>query len=132
MSRVCADTFYFFALLNTKDEAHSRAVEYISLIEKLVTTEWVLVELADGLASSRNRRMFVQTREELLADKNVEVVPFTVELYREGIALYAARPDKEWSLTDCISFMVMQREGITEALTGDRHFEQAGFVALLK
>jgi predicted nucleic acid-binding protein len=49
-----------------------------------------------------------------------------------GVDLYRRRPDKAWSLTDCISFVVMQREGITEALTGDQHFEQAGFVALLK
>jgi len=55
-----------------------------------------------------------------------------MELHREGIQLYASREDKEWSLTDCISFFVMQREAITEALTGDHHFEQAGFVALLK
>jgi hypothetical protein len=49
-----------------------------------------------------------------------------------GLALYAARPDKEWSLTDCVSFLVMQDHGVTEALTADHHFEQAGFVALLK
>jgi hypothetical protein len=50
----------------------------------------------------------------------------------KGVQLYAQRPDKEWSLTDCISFVVMTQEGIFDALTGDRHFEQAGFVALLK
>ena len=49
-----------------------------------------------------------------------------------GVALYAERPDKDWSLTDCISFVVMRTMDITEALTGDRHFEQAGFTALLK
>ena len=47
----------------------------------------------------------------------------------EGLGLYESRPDKEWSLTDCISFVVMKKEGIVEALTEDRHFEQAGFVA---
>ena len=52
--------------------------------------------------------------------------------FDEGVRLYVARPDKDWSLTDCISFVVMRERGITEALTGDRHFEQAGFVALLK
>lgn len=55
-----------------------------------------------------------------------------MELHNRSIKLYASRPDKQWSLTDCISFEVMRREGITEALTGDHHFEQAGFVALLK
>src|SRR5216683_5293749 len=105
MSTVFADTFYFIALLNANDDSHSRAVGYVPLVGKLITTEWVLTELADGLAFSRQRAMFVQTREELLADKNVQVVPLTMELYLEGINLYAARPDKEWSLTDCISFV---------------------------
>ncbi len=132
MSKVFADTFYFLALLNKHDEAHEKAVAYSPRIEKLVTTEWVLTELADGLASSRHRNMFSQTRQELLADADVQTVPFDMRLYEEGIHLYASRADKEWSLTDCISFVVMQREGILTALTGDHHFEQAGFVALLK
>jgi len=60
------------------------------------------------------------------------VVGLDPHLYQRGINLYAQRPDKEWSLTDCISFVVMSDRGITEALTGDHHFEQAGFRALLK
>jgi uncharacterized protein len=132
MNTVFADTFYFLALLNSNDEAHAKAMGYVPLVGKLITTEWVLTELADGLAFSRQRGMFVQTREELLADRNVQIVPCNMELYLEGIRLYGARPDKEWSLTDCISFVVMGRESLTEALTGDHHFEQAGFIALLK
>jgi hypothetical protein len=132
MTKVFADTFYFLALLNKHDEAHLKAVSYSASIAKLVTTEWVLTELADGLASSRHRKMFMQTRAELLADSDARVVPFESELYERGIRLYVDRGDKEWSLTDCISFVVMERESITEALTGDHHFEQAGFAALLK
>jgi len=132
VSKVFADTFYFLALLNKNDEAHAKALQYSALIEQLITTEWVLTELADGLASSRHRSMFLQTRQELLADADVQVIPLDVRLHEEGIRLYASRADKEWSLTDCISFVVMQREALTEALTGDHHFEQAGFVALLK
>lgn len=132
MTRVFADTFYFLALLNKHDEAHAKAVAYSGLIDKLVTTEWVLTELADGLASSRHRKVFVQTREALIADDDALVVMFEEALYQEGIRLYADRGDKQWSLTDCISFVVMKRESITDALTGDHHFEQAGFVALLK
>jgi predicted nucleic acid-binding protein len=132
MSKVFADTFYFLALLNKKDEAHQKAVEFAGTIGKLVTTEWVFTELGDGLASSRHRNMFSQTRQQMLADGDVQVVPLDMRLYEEGIQFYTNRADKEWSLTDCISFVVMQREGITEALTGDHHFEQAGFVALLK
>jgi len=132
MTKVFADTFYFLALLNKHDEAHAKALSYSSQIDKLVTTEWVLTELADGLASSRHRKMFVQTREELLADTDAQVIPFEKQLYDEGIQLYNNRADKEWSLTDCVSFVAMKRESITDALTGDHHFEQAGFVALLK
>jgi uncharacterized protein len=132
MSKLFADTFYFLALLNKHDEAHARAVEYVTELERIVTTEWVLTELADGLASSRNRIIFFRTRQELLSDANVEVVSLDMRLYEEGAYLYASRPDKEWSLTDCISFVVMERESIVGALTGDHHFEQAGFVALLK
>jgi predicted nucleic acid-binding protein len=132
VSKVFADTFYFLALLNKNDEAHARALQYSAQIEQLVTTEWVLTELADGLASSRHRSMFTQTRQELLADADVQVIPLDMQLHEEGIRLYASRADKEWSLTDCTSFVVMQREGVAEALTGDHHFEQAGFVALLK
>ena len=68
----------------------------------------------------------------LESDPKVRIVPADETLVREGFALYRQRPDKDWSLTDCISFVVMQREHITEALTADHHFEQAGFVALLK
>jgi predicted nucleic acid-binding protein len=132
MTRVFADTFYFLALLNKHDEAHPKAVAFSGLIDKLVTTEGVLTELADGLASSRHREMFAQTRQELLADKDAQVIPFEKQLYDEGIQLFDNRPDKQWSLTDCVSFVAMKRESITEALTGDHHFEQAGFVALLK
>jgi uncharacterized protein len=132
VSKVFADTFYFLALLNKNDEGHAKALEYSALIDKLITTEWVLTELADGLAASRHRSVFLRTRQELLADADVHVLPLDMQLHEEGIQLYASRADKEWSLTDCISFVVMRRESVTEALTGDHHFEQAGFVALLK
>jgi predicted nucleic acid-binding protein len=132
MSAVFADTYYFLALLNKRDEDHAKAIAHAENLDRLTTTEWVLIELADALASSRQRKMFLQTRQELLADPDVRVVSLDGGLQEEGIALYASRADKEWSLTDCISFVVMQREGITQALTGDHHFEQAGFVALLK
>lgn len=132
MNRFFADTFYFLALLNKQDEAHQKALAFSALVDRLVTTEWVLTELADGLASSRQRIMFVETRKELLEDADALVVPFSMELQGDAIRLYANRLDKEWSLTDCVSFEVMQREGISEALTADHHFEQAGFTALLK
>jgi predicted nucleic acid-binding protein len=93
----------------------------------------VLTELADGWAKPVSwRSVFVQLLADVRANPDIAVVPSTDQLWDEGIRLYAQRLDKEWSLTDCTSFVVMHRDGITEALTGDHHFEQAGFVALLK
>ena len=133
MRRVFGDAFYFFALLNDRDQSHARAVTWSQGYSgQLVTAEWVLIEVADGLASTRQRAVFAPFRHRLLAEPTCEVVPLTPALYEQAVNLYAARPDKAWSLTDCLSFVVMQREVLTEALTGDHHFEQAGFVALLK
>lgn len=98
----------------------------------LVVTEWVLTELADGLSAPRTRAAAVTVERRLRADARVTIIPSSADLFRRGFELYAGRLDKEWSLTDCISFVVMSDLAITEALTGDHHFEQAGFVALLK
>ena len=62
----------------------------------------------------------------------MEIVSPSLDLFEQGVELFAHRPDKQWSLTDCISFVVMQDRGLTEALTANHHFEQAGFVAMLK
>lgn len=133
MSRVFADAYYFFAILNPRDSAHQKAREFASEHdEPIVTTAWVLTELADGLATTGRRRAFAQLVARLQADSENEIVPPTEELMDRGTQLYDARPDKEWSLTDCISFIVMKDLGLTDALTGDHHFEQAGFKALLK
>ena len=121
MSRFFADTFYFLALLNQADAAHHKTVEYSKSIDKLVTSEWVLTEVADGLAVSRHRSQLLQLRQELLADRDVKIVPLDMQTHQLGIDLYASRSDKEWSLTDCISFVIIGREGIREALTGDHH-----------
>jgi len=133
MNPVFADTFYFLALLNVKDAAHGRARQFsASQNAPLVTTAWVLTEVGDALARSTKRQGFLQLLDELERDADSLVVPASETLFRQGVRLYDERPDKQWSLTDCISFTVMQERGLTDALTADRHFEQAGFVALLK
>jgi predicted nucleic acid-binding protein len=134
MQAVFADSFYFFALVNSNDPAHIKAVAVSrDYTGRLVTSAFVLVEFADGCATLPHRRAIVaQAVDELCNNSNVVVHPCTDQLFQAGWRLYQQRPDKEWSLTDCISFVVMQREGITEALTGDRHFEQAGFSVLLR
>ena len=70
-------------------------------------------------------------RADLAVDVSTTILPPTLELFEAGCDLYEQRPDKEWSLTDCISFVVMHNHGLTDALTADRHFQQAGFQALL-
>jgi predicted nucleic acid-binding protein len=92
----------------------------------------VLTELGDGMVAPNVRSAFVGTVEQQRNDADVTIVPFSADLRDAGLQLFAARLDKHWSLTDGVSFVVMQREGITDALTGDHHFEQAGFRALLK
>jgi uncharacterized protein len=134
MKTYFADTFYFLALRNPRDEAHTRAQATTMELAgcAMVTTAWVLTEVADALAEPANRGGFSELLQLLRADPNVVIVPPSLELFEQGIDLYARRPDKAWSLTDCISFVVMTEQRIAEALTGDHHFEQAGFQALLK
>ena len=133
MKAIFAYTFYFIAQFNLHDKAHEKATQFTDSFQgHMVTTDWVIVELADAFAQPLNRTTFVAIYQRLQGKKELRIVPADRALLQEGFHLYAQRPDKEWSLTDCISFVVMRREGLTEALTGDDHFEHAGFVALLK
>ncbi len=128
-----ADTFYFLAILNPADESHAAAASKTPPPTRpLVTTGFVLLEVADALSAPRRRSGFVRFIEHLRSQQNVEIIPPSASLFDQGLALFADRQDKAWSLTDCISFTVMRDRGIREALTGDHHFEQAGFVALLR
>lgn len=132
MRVVFADTFYYLALLNPRDPGHAEAVAASGkLVGRLVTTSFVLTEVADALAAPRDRPRFRALMEALEGDASVTIVPASDELFRRGVQLYHQRPDKDWPLTDCISFVVMNDCGATEALTGDRHFQQAGFTVLL-
>lgn len=133
MKPVFADAFYFFALLNEKDAAHHAAKLFSSRTDPpYVTTAWVLTEVADGFADTEKRDLFLLLLEMLRKSPDAKIIPASEELFERGIELFRQRPDKDWPLTDCISFVTMKDEGITAALTGDRHFEQAGFRTLLK
>jgi predicted nucleic acid-binding protein len=133
MKTVFADAFYFVGLINRGDQHHAKVVAAARQLRgTMLTTEWILAEFADALAESASRRLVPQFVRELEQDSNVRISRASTDLFRRGLALFEQRPDKDWSLTDCISFVVMKDEGIDEALTGDQHFEQAGFVALLK
>jgi uncharacterized protein len=133
MTRIFADSYFFFALLNPRDPAHVKAVDFSRQNRgPLATTAWVFTELADGLASTPRRQVFRRLMDDFEANRANLLVPANAEVFEKGVDLYHSRPDKQWSLSDCISFAVMTEDGITSALTGDHHFEQAGFRALLK
>jgi hypothetical protein len=128
-----ADTFYYLALVKPDDQAHARTVALARRSRgPVVTTAWVLTEVGDAMAAPALRPVFVDLMRSLRADAETEIVPPDPGLFERGLDLFARRPDKAWSRTDCISFVVMNERGLTDALTGDHHFEQAGFLALLR
>jgi len=132
VTTVFADSFYFLAVLNRCDQHHQRAQDYAARQDlSVVTTRAVLLEVGDAFADSATRTAAAGFLKRLERNPGTEIVALDDDLYARGLALYRDRPDKEWGLTDCISFVVMKDRGITEALTGDRHFAQAGFVPLL-
>jgi len=129
--RYFADSYHFIALLSVWDGAHEMAVELSrELAGEIVTTDAVLLEVADGFSAPGLREGAATYIRDLWRSPQAKVIPVDRPLVERALALYAARADKDWSLTDCVSFVVMREEGIAEALTGDSHFEQAGFQIL--
>jgi len=130
---VFADTVFLIAYFNRRDHLHEMAERAVEDIEDaMLTTEFVLLEFADACAGRDLRGLFQAAHESLRASYNVEIVGLSSQLFDRGCRLYRSRPDKDWSLTDCTSFVVMEERGLSEALTADHHFEQAGFRALLR
>lgn len=97
----------------------------------LLTTEFVLIEIGNGLAALKFRRDAGKIIHSLQANPFVKIIPASSDLFRQALALFEQRPDKSWGLTDCASFIVMRDNNITDALTTDDHFRQAGFKVLL-
>src|SRR5438128_1247896 len=120
MKRVFADSYYFFALLNENERHHRQARAFVDTFRgALITTAFVLIEVGDGMAHPRWRGAYLGLYDELLRSPSVHLLECSDELVRAGMGLYRARQDKHWSVTDCISFVVMQQQGIVEALTAD-------------
>jgi predicted nucleic acid-binding protein len=130
-----ADTSFWIALSSRRDQYHSRAVEWHEFLmrtgSKIVTTEAILWEWLNALADASTRGIAAEGYRRAHADSLVDVVPVEPDLTGAAVSLYGSRTDKSWSLTDCLSFVVMQRRGLAEALTTDHHFEQAGLKALM-
>jgi predicted nucleic acid-binding protein len=132
MTAAFADSFFFLALLNVRDACHRQALALSeSFAGSIVTTQWVLAEVGDAFSKPADRDRFIALLALIEADDRIEVVPASDASFQRGIELFGARPDKAWTLTDCISFVTMDERHIRDALTRDHHFEQAGMVALL-
>ncbi|HEX8463070.1 MAG TPA: PIN domain-containing protein [Abditibacterium sp.] len=130
---IFVDTGYFLGLISPGDDLAVRVAQWeMQIREPLLTSEFVWLELADALSSPRNRSIVRPFFSSLRQEKGIEIVSVSSALFEKGLRFYDARNDKNWSLTDCISFVLMQERGISRALAFDHHFEQAGFEALLR
>ncbi len=135
MLPVFVDSAAWLALDNKKDQLHDQAQQVKRKLEQqnalLVTTEFVLLEVADGLCTAQHRRRAVGFIDGLRQLPILRIVPASQTLLGDGWTLYRQRPDKDWSLTDCTSFVVMAEQRFVQAFTSDHHFEQAGFQRLI-
>jgi len=135
MKRLFVDTVGWLALVNRSDALHAEATkvynERFDAGWHFVTHAGVLLEVGNGLSRTRSRHLAVGLKARLEISTRVEIVSLTDSLIEAGWRLYAARPDKDWGIIDCISFVLMEELGLAEALSADHHFAQAGFTKLL-
>jgi uncharacterized protein len=135
MTSVFADAGYWIALLNPTDTLHERAARVSASIgrTRILTSELVLAEVLNACSRKGDlSRMGACTLiDKMRSNPNVEIVPMTSSAFRQAVERYRRRADKKWGLTDCASFLIMEEKGITDALSADRDFQQAGFKALL-
>jgi predicted nucleic acid-binding protein len=132
---VLVDTWALISLANTRDAWHERVVEVSALLDKvgrpLVTTEWIMSEFLAFMARPPARDPAVRMVDSIRASTVTEVVQASHEAWERGFQMYRARPDKAWSLVDCISVLVCEELRIEEVFTRDHHFEQAGLRILV-
>ncbi len=133
---VFIDTVGWIALVHRNDNLHQKAVQSYRNIGNLhrITTDTVLIESCNAFSKSTMRPLALILMEKVNEAKVLgilEVVHAEEELIRQGFEVFKNRMDKDWSFTDCISFVLMKKRGINKAMTSDHHFEQAGFKKLL-
>ena len=126
MTETFVDSFFWIATINPKDVHHQWALR-TPKPQRIVTSDAVLLEVMNTFHASRWRKVVVDFWRALKSDPDTLVIPVDHNLLNRGVDLLENRHDKDWSLTDCTSFLIMEARGITDALTGDRHFVQAGF-----
>jgi len=124
-----ADTWFWIALINKKDSGHDAAKRLQGEVgDKIVTSQLVLVELLAACSKIPLLRKLVVDLKQRLNEGPIRVIANSPEMFERAFEVYAKFTDKQWSLVDCASFEMMRDENLTEALTNDSHFEQAGFV----
>lgn len=135
MKEIFLDAAYVIALSSPKDQYHNRAKLIAEQLEvdgsRMITTRAVILEIGNALSKQQYREAAIELLDSLEEDSNVEIIPLTENLYRRGFQLFQERSDKEWGITDCISFVIMKDRNLMDALTTDEHFKQAGFKVLL-
>jgi predicted nucleic acid-binding protein len=133
LNRVFVDTSFVVALVNEKDQHHARASELADLFDEypLITTDAVLLEIGNALA--RNfREQSSEIIEDFLTSDEVVVVHLDERLFERAFEMYRTHKDKDWGMTDCLSFVVMREREVADALTSNGDFSQAGFKALMR
>jgi uncharacterized protein len=131
MTEIFADSSYWIALLNPKDALHEKARNY-PCSDRLVSTLAVQLEVMDAFSSPPFRQFASLFWKMTSNNADITVVELSADLMKRAMDLFDHRPDKSWTLTDCVSFVVMHERKLTDALTHDHHFEQVGFRALLR
>lgn len=136
MRAVFADTAYWLALTNPFDQHHEKAIHASAQLQgvRIVTSDGVLAEYLNALSDKGPsvRLAAIRSVERIMSNRDVTVIAQTHMLFLKGFALYKARVDKGYSLTDCASMIIMRQRKLSQALTSDRHFQQEGFVALMR
>jgi len=130
-----ADTAFWIALFSIRDQYHLNSLSWQKHLtesaSRLITTEAVCWEWMNAMAGISTRKIVGKAYERICQDPHIEVISASPQMSDSAVRLFTSRADKEWSVTDCLSFVIMQRRNIVHALTADRHFEQAGFQAVL-
>lgn len=135
MNKIFIDTAAWLALVNKSDEFHERAKavreDLFKKEAEFVTTNQIVIEVSNSLSKARFRESAIKLIDSIGESKDITVVWIDEGIYAHGWEKYKSKSDKEWSFTDCMSFVIMEEERIQEAFTTDHHFEQAGFIKLL-
>ena len=132
--RLLLDSTFIAGLINSRDQLHLKAKDFLPLVEtaaEVVITEAVLIEVGNLLHSVQYRQRAAEFIDACYGTTNVTIVSVDTELLRKAVDFYRLHQDKDWGLTDCISFVVMKEHGLIIAMTADAHFQQAGFRALM-